>query len=177
MRRAIARHKLKQLQGAKEDLESLLKINPNHKKGKELFEEVNTELAKTATQLVTSSGSTNKRRIKIEEVNEPVDETDDKPVVNKELTSHDASSGSHDAPKESHDTPKGSAPNVPDPKPVVTQPLPVHVVKLKDQGNKLFQAGQYGEALDCYSNAINSVQRSEYLTYTVFFRFLAKIKS
>jgi len=162
MRRAIARHKLKQLEGAKKDLESLLKQNPNHKKGKELFEEVNTELAKTATQPVTSSGSTNKRRIKIEEVNEPIDETDDKPVVNKEPTSHDASSGSHD-------TPKGSTPDTLDSKPVVTQPLPVHVVKLKDQGNKLFQAGQYGEALDCYSNAINSVQRSKYLTCIFYF--------
>ncbi|XP_065897793.1 sperm-associated antigen 1-like isoform X2 [Dysidea avara] len=152
MRRAIARHKLKQLKGTKEDLELLLKQNPNHKKAKELFQEVNTELAKAATQSATKPPSTNKRRIKIEEVNEPVDETDNQP---KQPTSLDSSSGSHDAPKGSHETTQAA----PVPKAVVTQPLPVHVVKLKDQGNKLFQAGQYGEALDCYSNAINSVQR------------------
>jgi len=161
MRRAIARHKLKQLEGAKEDLELLLKQNPNHKKAKELFEEVKAELAKTTTQ--PSSG---KRRIKIEEVNEPVDETDNQPVVNKEQTSHDTSSGSLGIPKGSLKATQASH-NAPDPKPVITQPLPVHVVKLKDQGNKLFQAGQYGEALDCYSNAINSVQRSMYLDYAV----------
>ena len=166
MRRAIARHKLKQLQGAKEDLALLLKQNPNHKKAKELIVEVNEELAKTTTQpaaKTSSSSSTNKRRIKIEEVNEPAGEVDCKPLVTKQPTLQDAASGSHDAAKGSHEAPQVSH-DAPESKPVTTQPLPVHVVKLKDQGNKLFQAGQYGEALDCYSNAINSVQRSTYLS-------------
>ena len=172
MRRAIARHKLKQLEEAKEDLELLLKRQRHHKKAKELHETILNELAKTTT----------KRRLKIEEVTELPEEA--QPHVDKQSASHDT--GSHDAkPPESHDTkPPGShdakLPVSHDPKPPGSHdakppgshdalasdqtshvtPLPVHIIKLKDQGNKLFQTGQYGEALDCYSNAISSVQKS-----------------
>ena len=197
MRRAIARHKLNQLEGAKEDLELLLKHQRHHKKAKELHQTIQNELAKTAT----------KRRLKIEEVTESPQEAQSD--VDKHLGSHDAvSSGSHDAkppgscdpkppgshdakPPVSHDPPGSHDPKPPglhdakppeshDPKPPGSHdakplgshdvtasdqmahviPLPVHVIKLKDQGNKLFQTGQYAEALDCYSNAINDVQKS-----------------
>lgn len=174
MRRAIARHKLKQLEEAKEDLELLLNHQRHHKKAKELHETIQSELTKTTT----------KRRLKIEEVTESPQEA--QPHVDKQSASHDA--GSHDAkPSGSHD-PKLPGPH--DPKPPGSHdvkppgphdvkppephdavasdqtphviPLPIHVIKLKDQGNKLFQMGQYGEALDCYSNAISNVQKSMY---------------
>ena len=138
MRRAIARHKLKQLEGAKEDLELLLKHQSHHKKAKELHETIQNELAKTTT----------KRRLKIEEVSESPEEV--QPHVDKPSASHDAKSpGSYGTqPPGSHDATPHEV------------PLPAHVIKLKDQGNKLFQTGQYGEALDCYSNAISSIQKS-----------------
>ena len=144
MRRAIARHKLKQLEEAKKDLELLLKQQPHHKKAKELHKTIQNELAKTTT----------KRRLKIEEVSESPEEA--QPQRDKPSTPHDTS-GSHDSkPPGSHDAkPPGSH----DAKPLEV-PLPVQVIKLKDQGNKLFQTGQYGEALDCYSKAISSVQKS-----------------
>ena len=188
MRRAIARHKLNQLEGAKEDLELLLKHQRHHKKAKELHQTIQNELTKTAT----------KRRLKIEEVTESPQEAQSH--VDKHLGSHDAvPSGSHDAkpagscdpkPPGLHDAkpPKSHDPKLPgshdakppgsdDAKPLGSHdvkshdatasdqmahviPLPVHVIKLKDQGNKLFQTGQYAEALDCYSNAINDVQKS-----------------
>ena len=189
MRRAIARHKLKQLEEAKEDLELLLKHQRHHKKAKELHETIQNELTKTTT----------KRRLKIEEVTESPQEA--QPHVDKQSASHDAGShdarppGSHDAkPSGSHDAkssgsddakPPGShdakssglhdakPPGSHDAKPgshdaVASDqtprviPLPIHVVKLKYQGNKLFQTGQYGEALDCYSNAISNIQKSMY---------------
>jgi len=181
MRRAIARHKLKHLKEAKDDLELLLKQQSRHKKAKELYEKIQSELAANST--------TTKRRLKIEEVTELTQETKPSIHVDEQSASHDAvSSGSHDAmPTESHDAkshdtkpeshdtkPKShdTKPESHDTKPSESHnvplsdqtahviPLPVHVIKLKDQGNKLFQKGQYGEALDYYSNAINSVQKS-----------------
>ena len=182
MRRAIARHKLKQLEEAKGDLDLLLKHQRHHKKAKELHETIQNELAKTATT---------KRRLKIEEVTESPQEAQDKQSASHDAGSHDAKlsglhdakpSGSHDVkPPESHDAkPLGvqdaKAPGSHDAKSSGSHdalasdqtphviPLPVHVIKLKDQGNKLFQTGQYGEALDCYSNAISSVQKSMYVS-------------
>ena len=158
MRRAIARHKLNKLEEAREDLELLLKHQGHHKKAKELHQSIQNELAKTGT----------KRRLKIEEVKESPQEAQSHVVERSGSCdvpeSHDSGKppGSHDAkPPGSHDAkPSGSHDA-----PVSNQlahviPLPVHVVKLKEQGNKLFQTGQYGEALDCYSNAINNVQKS-----------------
>lgn len=158
MRRAIARHKLKLLKEAKEDLELLLKQQSRHKKAKELYEKIQSEL--------TASNTATKRRLKIEEVIEPVQETKPSSTCTDEQSAlHDAVlSGSHDAkpPKshdpESHDTKPSESHDAPVSACVIS--LPVHVIKLKDQGNKLFQKGQYGEALDYYSNAINSVQKS-----------------
>lgn len=183
MRRAIARHKLNRLEEAKKDLELLLKHHRHHKKAKELHETIQNELAKTGT----------KRRLKIEEVTESPEEPQnhvDKQSASHDAApsgshdpnlpeshvpdakpsgSHDVKlpeshvpdvkiSGSHDAkPSGSHDVPGSN-------QPVQVIPLPVHVIKLKEQGNKLFQTGQYGEALDCYSNAINNVQKSKTIT-------------
>ena len=160
MRRAIARHKLSQLEEAKEDLELLLKHQGNHKKAKELHQTIQNELAKTGT----------KRRLKIEEVEESPQGA--QPRVVEQSGSHDSAkppgshdakpSGSHDAkPSGSHDAkPSGSHDAAVSDQLAHVIPLPVHVVKLKEQGNKLFQTGQYGEALDCYSNAISNVQKS-----------------
>ena len=113
MRRAIARHKLKQLEEAKEDLELLLKQQPHHKKAKELHETIQNELAKTTT----------KRRLKIEEVSESPEEVQPQPSA-----SHDTSGSPNSKPPESHDAkPPGSH----DAKPLEV-PLPVQVIKLKD---------------------------------------------
>ena len=147
MRRAIARHKLSQLEEAKEDLELLLKHQSHHKKAKELHQTIQNELSKTTT----------KRRLKIEEVEESPQEAQSHV---EQSASHNP--GSYDAkPPVSHDAkPSGSHDAAVSDQLAHVIPLPVHVVKLKEQGNKLFQTGQYGEALDCYSNAINNVQKS-----------------
>ena len=163
MRRAIARHKLSQLEEAKEDLELLLKHQSHHKKAKELNQTIQNELSKTTT----------KRRLKIEEVEESPQEAQSHVEQSashnpgshdaKPPRSHDAKPpGSHDAkPSSSHDAkPSSSHDAAVSDQSAHVIPLPVHVVKLKEQGNKLFQTGQYGEALDCYSNAINNVQKS-----------------
>nr|XP_006821052.1 PREDICTED: sperm-associated antigen 1-like [Saccoglossus kowalevskii] len=47
------------------------------------------------------------------------------------------------------------------PAPPPPLPLPQNVMELKNKGNALFKAGQYGEAVECYTKAINVLQKNE----------------
>ena len=51
--------------------------------------------------------------------------------------------------------------------PVVVEPppLPPGVARLKEKGNELFKAGQYGEAINQYQLAINILKDGESVTY------------
>ena len=58
-----------------------------------------------------------------------------------------------------------SEPSVPvcSPSPPPPPPLPPHIQRLKDKGNGLFKSGQYGEAVQWYTNALQQLEKGEHV--------------
>ncbi len=47
------------------------------------------------------------------------------------------------------------------PSPPPPPPLPPHIQRLKDKGNGLFRSGQYGEAVQWYTKAVEKLEKGE----------------
>ena len=55
-------------------------------------------------------------------------------------------------------------------KPVFIQyPLPDSIATLREAGNQLFREGQYGDAIEKYSEALTRLEKGELLTYNLFY--------
>lgn len=150
LRRATARDALKQHKEAIEDLEIVLKLDPNNKRAQDLLNKVKKEEAPGDKDETKGAAKAKKgKRIIIEEVDDKTgsDEKEEPPVEEVKSTV-DHAPLTH--PPVDHT-------------PLPPPPLPSHIQSLKDDGNTLFRTGQYGSAAEKYSEAIQQLKAGIYL--------------
>lgn len=117
----------------------------------------------------------NKKSIKITEVESDDEETDEESV--KEIKPETQTSPKNEEPKQiipeksqtkaaepKQETPSPSLSdkkeeNIEPPKPVSSIELPASLLEFKNKGNTLFSSGQYGEAIDYYTKAIDEIKK------------------
>lgn len=145
LRRATARDALKQHKEAIEDLEMVLKLDPNNKRAQDLLNKIRKEEV-PGNKDETKGGTKSKKgkRIIIEEVDDKTgsDEKQESPV---------------EEVKSTVDHIPLTHPPV-DHTPVPPPPLPSHIQSLKDDGNTLFRTGQYASAAEKYNEAIEQLK-------------------
>jgi tetratricopeptide (TPR) repeat protein len=123
MRRAESYQLLKQFKAAADDLQVVLKLEPDNKRAQQLLQKVEKDLPKQEKK---------GKRIAIQDVTE------------------------EEGNKKDSDIPINAAPAA-QPCP---QPLPSNIQKMKDEGNELFRAGQYGSAVTFYNKCIASLEKT-----------------
>ena len=131
-RRAIAYFNTKEYREAAGDYGQLLKLDPNNKKAQEQLNLLRKDFLDPEKK---------GRKVQIQEVEDETDTGSETTAKSTESVSNGLSS-------------VGVA-SVPVPPP----PIPSHIQKLKDEGNDLFRRGQYGEAVNKYTTAVNQLEK------------------
>ncbi len=137
LRRGTALVSLKEWKEAESAMETLLKLDPKNKRAQEMLSQARRELGQAKKK---------GRRVQIEEVDEE----------------QEASDGSAAAPP-TNPVPEvvPTLPQGPPPAEVtmVTVPMPEDVKQWKEKGNDLFRRGQYVDAVEVYSKAVNRLDK------------------
>ena len=155
---------MKRYRNAAEDLERLLRLEPNNKKAQEQLNKLQTEFLKKKQKesATTRGGGEEKsekkgRRIQIKEVEGSGSEEEDEevgPSKQNKPAMEANTSASQPKTAASNGSSVGSA------SPVVSAPppLPPQVEDLKERGNRQFRNGQYGDAVVLYTRAIKLLE-------------------
>uniref|UniRef100_F6UAJ2 RNA-polymerase II-associated protein 3-like C-terminal domain-containing protein n=1 Tax=Ciona intestinalis TaxID=7719 RepID=F6UAJ2_CIOIN len=176
LRRATARKELLKYIEAKNDLSFVLDKEPHNTRASKILEEVEQNLSKSSSGDASQSSRTG-RKMMIAEVSSDEEETDpptanhceikekDVPdTVQSEVAPISATVNGDDTEKVSKDDKVGPGdvettfaaeePHVEQPPPE----MPQSVLKIKNSGKELFLSGQYADAAQLYTKALNTLQ-------------------
>ena len=134
---------LKEWGKTKAAMEKLLQLDPKNKRAQDMLTQATKELGQTKKK---------GRRVQIEEVEE------EEAAVSSEAPPTNSSSTSSSTPKAELTPPTKSVAEAAPPA-VVTVPMPKDVQQWKEKGNDLFRRGQYAEAVEVYSKAVDKLDR------------------
>ena len=203
LRRATANESLKKYKVAMDDVESVLKLEPNNKRAQELLNKLHQHCSPQTEEASATEGKKGKR-ITIAEVesdetvnkSEVVDEksrvvadddnlklkegieakeepklTEENEKVESKEPAEAENSEKEETQMKDDESNEGSNPEITSSDSqkqectagAITMPLPIplpsHVQELKDAGNSYFRSGQYGNAVDQYSTAIELLRK------------------
>lgn len=185
MRRSTALFKKRKFNDALKDLEFVLTKEPNNKKAQELLDDVKKSLkvyqkesdevkSKGGKRIVIeeTDGESDEEPAQKIQINTQLEEEKSKKTIKiKEVDSdEDENNEMHSNVQESslnvktevvsdkiepHQEQKNQENKVSESQIQVDKPLPNEIVTLKDKANKLFESGQYAEAISFYTQAID----------------------